>query len=205
MMRKILGTIMIILGILSLAAAGWLVLRNVQEDTAAEQISQETVLQLAIPKQKPMGLEDLVEIPDYQLNPDMAMPEREINGHSYIGTLEILDLGLTLPVMSQLTMPKLRIAPCRYSGTAYRENLIIGAHNYAAHFGKLKNLSYGSRIRLTDMDGNLFCYEVADIEILKPSQVEDLCGGDWPLTLFTCTVGGKTRVVIRCEIVMEMT
>ena len=67
-------------------------------------------------------------------------------------------------------------------------------------FGKLKNLSYGSQIQLTDMDGNRFCYEVADIEILKPSQVEDLCGGDWPLTLFTCTIGGKTRVVVRCEI-----
>ena len=198
-MRKRIGTILICLGILSMAAAGWLGFRNVQEQNHAAQVSQETVLQLAIPKQKPLSIEDLVEVPDYEYNPHMEMPEQEINGHRYIGTLEILDLDLTLPVMSTLTIPKLRIAPCRYSGTVYQDDLIIGAHNYAAHFGKLKTLSYGSRIRMTDMDGNQFCYEVADIEILKPNQVDDLRGGDWPLTLFTCTIGGKTRVVVRCE------
>lgn len=198
-MRKRIGTILICLGLLSLTASGWLGVRNVQEENNAAEVSQETVLQLAIPKQKPMSIEELVETPDYEYNPHMEMPEQEVNGHSYIGTLEILDLDLTLPIMSTLTMPKLKIAPCRYNGTVYQDDLIIGAHNYASHFGKLKNLSYGSRIQITDMDGNLFCYEVADIEILKPNQVDDLRGGDWPLTLFTCTIGGKTRVVVRCE------
>ena len=198
-MRKRIGTILICLGLLSLTASGWLGVRNVQEQSNAEKVSQETVLQLAIPKQKPMSVEDLVETPDYEYNPHMEMPEQEINGHKYIGTLEILDLDLTLPIMSTLTMPKLKISPCRYSGTVYQDDLIIGAHTYAAHFGKLKTLSYGSRIRMTEMDGNHFCYEVADIEILKPNQVDDLRGGDWPLTLFTCTIGGKTRVVVRCD------
>ena len=198
-MRKRIGTILIFLGLLSMAASGWLGFRNIQEQNNAAEVSQETVLQLAIPKQKPMSVEELVETPDYEYNPYMEMPEQEVNGHAYIGTLEILDLDLTLPIMSTLTMPKLKIAPCRYSGTVYQDDLIIGAHNYASHFGKLKNLSYGSRLQITDMDGNQFCYEVADIEILKPDQVDDLRGGDWPLTLFTCTIGGKTRVVVRCE------
>jgi len=24
-------------------------------------------------------------------------------------------------------------------------------------------------------------------------------GGEWPLTLFTCTLGGRTRMVLRCD------
>ena len=78
-------------------------------------------------------------------------------------------------------------------------DLILGAHNYDAHFGRLKTLSYGSKVRFTDVDGNVFEYSVADIEILQPEQVDALRDGNWPLTLYTCTVGGQTRVVVRCE------
>lgn len=200
MSRRTLGTILICLGILSLAAAGWLVARNLREQSQAQTLSQEVVAQLEIPIPETVPEDvELPEIPDYQYNPDMEMPETEIDGHRYIATMEIFDLDLTLPIMSELTMPNLKISPCRYSGTTYQENLIIGAHNYESHFGKLKTLSYGSRIQITDMDGNLFHYQIADIEILQPNQVEDLMSGDWPLTLFTCTPGGQTRVVVRCE------
>lgn len=203
MTRKFFGTVLICLGILSLAGAGWLVARNLREQKTAERLSQEVVRSLEIAVQEVVVYqeEEGLETPDYQYNPDMEMPETEIDGHSYVATLEIPDLGLNLPIMSQLTMPKLKIAPCRYQGTVYQDNLIIGAHNYDSHFGRLKTLSYGSLLWLTDMDGNQFCYEVADIEILQPTQVEDLKGGDWPLTLFTCTPGGQTRVVVRCDLV----
>lgn len=201
MRRKTIGLILICLGILSLAAAIWLVARNVNEETTAEQISQEVVrdLEIVVQEASVSFEEDPLVLPDYEYNPDMEMPEQEINGHLYIATLEIPDLELSLPIMSELTMPKLKIAPCRYEGTTYQENLIIGAHNYDSHFGRLKTLSYGSQMTLTDMDGNEFVYEVVDIEILQPNQVEDLRSGNWSLTLFTCTPGGQTRVVVRCE------
>ena len=53
----------------------------------------------------------------------------------------------------------------------------------------------------TDMDGNVFSYQVADIEILQPGDVEELCSGEWPLTLYTCTIGGRTRITVRCELI----
>ena len=40
---------------------------------------------------------------------------------------------------------------------------------------------------------------VAGIEILKPEEVDDMTSGQWPLTLFTCTYGGASRVTVRCE------
>ena len=63
----------------------------------------------------------------------------------------------------------------------------------------LNNLSQGDEITFTDMDGNLFRYEVAALEVLSPFAVEEMTTGDWDLTLFTCTVGGQSRIAVRCE------
>lgn len=43
-----------------------------------------------------------------------------------------------------------------------------------------------------------FEYEVVSLEILIPEDVEPMEEGDWDLTLFTCTIGGKTRITVRC-------
>jgi sortase A len=131
-------------------------------------------------------------------NPDVEMPVVTVNGHDYIGKLEIPSLNLKLPVMSGWSYPNLRIAPCRYTGSAYRSNLVIAAHNYSTHFGKLKELTVGDPVIFTDGDGNEFDYQVEDMEILNPTDVEKMTEGDWDLTLFTCTIGGRTRIVIRC-------
>ena len=49
------------------------------------------------------------------------------------------------------------------------------------------------------MEDNDFEYEVVSLEILNPEDVEPMEEGDWDLTLFTCTIGGQTRVTIRLE------
>lgn len=138
------------------------------------------------------------EIPDYLLNPNMEMPTKVTGGNSYIGTLEIPKLSLKLPIMSKWDYDKLKIAPCRYCGSAYLDNMVLCAHNYSRHFGRLKNLPIGSLIIFTDVDGNVFKYETVQLETLKPSAVMDMRTGDWDLTLFTCTIGGATRVTTRC-------
>ena len=38
------------------------------------------------------------------------------------------------------------------------------------------------------------------METLMPTAVEEMESGDWDLTLFTCTVGGRTRVAVRCAL-----
>jgi len=146
---------------------------------------------------------DEIEIPDYVLNPEMNMPEAEIDGWAYIGYLEICDLAAELPVITEWSYSGLNVAPCRYSGSAYTNNLVLAAHNYESHFGKLNELSPGSMIIFTDIDGNNFLYEVSLIETLLPTDVEEMTSGEWDLTLFTCTLGGASRVTVRCEQVYE--
>lgn len=146
--------------------------------------------------------EDEQNIPDYLLNPDMDMPEytlKSLGDVACIGILEIPALDLELPVISSWSYSSLRLAPCRYSGSAYKGNLVIAAHNYQSHFGGLRTLPEGSEVFFTDAVGNRFSYYVAVTEALTPWSVDDMTSGEWPLTLFTCTLDSQNRVTVRCE------
>lgn len=132
----------------------------------------------------------------------MEMPEialEDLDGAACIGVLEIPAIDLKLPVLSEWSYPLLKKAPCRYSGSAYLDNLVIAAHNYRTHFGKLKELEMGDEVIFTDAAGNRFEYKVAAVEALTPQSVEDMTSGEWALSLFTCTLDGKNRVTVRCE------
>ena len=116
-----------------------------------------------------------------------------------IGILEIPAIDLKLPVLSEWSYPFLKRAPCRYSGSAYLDNLVITVHNYRTYFGKLKELEVGTEVIFTDAAGNRFEYKVAAVEALTPQSVKDMTSGEWALSLFTCTLDGKNRVTVRCE------
>ncbi len=127
----------------------------------------------------------------------------EINGYGYIGYLSIPALGLELPVMSKWDYGRLKKSPCLYYGSVKTGNMVIAAHNYARHFGKLSKLRIGDTVRFTDMDGNVYVYAVGELEVLKPTATEEMIASDWELSLYTCTYGGKNRVTVRCERVTE--
>ena len=93
----------------------------------------------------------------------------------------------------------MKVAPCRYEGSAYTDDLILAAHNYPAHFGNLKTLHPGDQVSFTDVDGNQFQYQVVELETLQPTAIQEMEAGEWDLTLFTCTLGGQSRVTVRCE------
>ena len=195
------------IGLLLLAAALFLTGYNLGSDAQAdrsanavlEQLAQASSVETPDLPTLPDG-ESLEEtyIPDYILNPEEDMPSEEIDGNSYIGILKIPAISLELPIIADWSYPGLRIAPCRYSGSAYLGNLVIAGHNYLSHFGYLKTLSPGNEVTFTDADGNVFRYEVSEIEVLSPYAVTEMTSGDWDLTLFTCTVGGQSRVTVRC-------
>lgn len=128
------------------------------------------------------------------------MPVITVNGCDYIGYLEIPSLGLQLPVLSSWSYEQLNLAPCRYSGSVYQGNMIVMAHNYAQFFGSLKKLYVGDEVLFTDGKQEQFSYRVTELEELSPEDLDALEGGSWDLTLFTCTVGGKKRVTVRCSL-----
>ena len=171
---------------------------NIYDEYRAKCSARQALDEIRIEEQDEEEQEDEPEIPDYILNPDMEMPVQRIDGVEYIGVLQIPSLNLELPVVSSLSPPSLKIAPCRYEGSAYKDDLIIAAHNYVSSFGNLSKLQVGDPVIFKDVDGNEFSYEVAEMEVLQAAAVEEMRSGDWDLTLFTCTLSGQSRTTIRC-------
>ena len=200
------GTFLIWTGLLLLAAALGLAGYNAYEarhaDKAAAQVLEELLPAVPSPVPSTAPTESApseVEYPDYVLDPGRDMPVLTVDGADYIGVLSVPELGLELPIQSEWDYDKLRNTPCRYIGTAYQSDFVIAAHNYTRHFGRLHELSLGSTVEFTDMDGNLFCYEVREITTLSPTSIEEMKESGYDLTLFTCTVGGRSRITVRCE------
>ena len=206
MTRRTAGVVCMVLGgALLLGAAGLLNLNRQEESRAGEESAQVMVRlrqemeQAALPEETRTEPEQSPEAEETPL-PDPAgreMPTLEIDGQTYIGYLELPTLGLSLPVMSEWSYPKLRIAPCRYWGSAYDDSLVILAHNYDRHFGRLQELATGDPVQFIDADGVIYQYTVEKQEILEKPDVEKMVDSGYDLTLFTCTYGGRHRVTVR--------
>ena len=187
------GTVWINAGLLLIAAALVLSAYNEWESHEARDSARQVIAQLC--DELPAEAGEPTTLPDVR----REMPVKTINGRDYIGVLSIPSLELELPVISQWDYPALKVAPCRYSGSLYQDNLIICAHNYASHFGKLKELQPGDIVLFTDMDEHVVTFQMVERETLNPMDAEGMEAGDWDLTLFTCTIDGQTRVTIRFE------
>ena len=203
-----IGNILKGAGLILVTAAVLLLVYNLWDGHRARE-SEEAILAEYLQENKKVSerpdasdKEDKQNTPDYMLNPDMDMPEytlKSLGDVACIGILEIPALNLELPVISSWSYSSLRLAPCRYSGSAYKGDLVIAAHNYQSHFGGLRTLPEGSEVFFTDAVGNRFSYYVAVTEALTPWSVDDMTSGEWPLTLFTCTLDSQNRVTVRCE------
>ena len=132
-----------------------------------------------------------------------AMQSGEATEYNYIGTIEIPSVNINLPVIDSWDgdNDKLNTAPCVFSGSVEEGNLIIMAHNYTAHFGRLENTTVDSEVTLSLLDGRVFHYRVFEILEIDGSDAEAMQAGDWDLTLYTCNYSGQGRVTVRCKLV----
>ena len=192
------GTAWIHVGLLLIAAALFLSAYNEMASHEARNSAQQVIEQLCetLPTESTAETE-APAIPEYLLDAGREMPVQTIDGKDYIGVLTIPSLELELPVISQWDYAALKVAPCRYSGSLYQNNLIICAHNFASHFGKPKNLRVGDIAIFTDMEENAVTFQMVERETLEPTDLEGMEAGDWDMTLYTCTVGGQSRVTVR--------
>ena len=196
--RKRLGRVLIILGALMLCAAFVLLMHNLREGKRAEAYSGVVMKQLAIRVREQAKQDRPAPDTNEAARHRVTMPVIEIDGQEYIGFLTVPDLSIELPVMKDWDYGKLILAPCRYSGTPYTGDLVIAAHNYGRHFGQLSHLERGARILFTGADGNVSRFAVEEIEVLKPTDIEEMVSGEYALTLFTCTYSGRARLAVRC-------
>ena len=189
MRKRRLGWVCMALGVLCILSAALLALHNRRQAESAASAAQRTLTRMA---------ETIVS--DRQKADDDG--GIQVEGERYLGFLSLPAIGVELPVRMEWDMEGLKTAPARYAGSL-EGGLVIGAHNYAAHFGGLSRLRQGDAVYLTDGAGVLHCYTVEWIETLAPESVAEMTDSGWELTLFTCTYGGQNRVTVRCRAAEE--
>lgn len=206
-MPKKAGIVFVTLGAVLIVSALLLFLYNQHEANMAGQEAESLMSDLESWMQE-MQTEPVTEIPaptaQQETEPtkptlEPEMPVVRINGYAYVGYVEIPELELKLPVLSEWSYDRLQIAPCCQHGSSRTDDLVIAAHNYSTHFGRLKELSEGDRVIFTDMDGIVNTYAIAKIDTIDPYDVESVLNSEFDLVLYTCTVGGQSRVTAFCN------
>lgn len=208
-MKDKISKLFIITGTMLLLVALFLILFNIHQDNesgeAADLIMselKESIMDNSENYTAPITEETVTDNEETE-TPEEENPSEtliEIDGNTYIGFITIPELSLELPVMSEWDYDNLKISPCRYKGTAFDGNLIIAAHNYQTHFGRLKEIYNGQKIYFTDGDGKVREYEIQQVETIDGQDIDAMEFGSadtWDLTLFTCTIGGASRVTVR--------
>lgn len=189
------GKKIVIFGVLLIVISLFITFNNKYEEIEAGNQSKEA---LSIIKDEIVALnhsnepiENETEITD--------MKTVTINGEDYIGTITIPSINLELPVISEYSYNRLKKAPCRYYGNIYSNDLIICAHAYKTHFRALNKVKQNDLIIFTTIDGKNHIYEVLEIEVLNPTDVDKMINNEFDLTLYTCTSDNNGRITIRCN------
>lgn len=203
-MRKSPGILCIVIGCVLLLAALGLYGYNRYEDAQAGAEAQVVVQDLEQKLEQTVSKAESTETSsdsEEMLSPEL--PVVMLDGYDYIGVISIPAIDIKLPVMSNWSYPKLKISPCREFGSSRTDDLVIAAHNYESHFGKLGSVSVGDNVIFTDMDGVENHYIVQKTDILQPTDVDAVEHSGYDLVLYTCTYGGKTRITVFCDRITE--
>ena len=199
-MRKVFGICCIVLGICCLIGAVGFIVYNQREEenaqSASSDILQDVRENMRQNDYKESSWDESAENPE---ETPKEMLTAKVDGYDCIGVLSIPVLELELPVLTEWSYAKLKIAPCHYFGTCYEENFVIAAHNYQSHFGRLSELQAGDLILFTDISGMVHYYEVVLLETLPGYATEEMISSGFDLSLYTCTPGGASRVTVRCK------
>ena len=208
-MRKGFGICCIILGICCLIAAVGLIAYNRWEAENAQDASKnilqnvrETILATAPEESIPEeGARD--ESGEIPVDLPREMLTTQVNGYDCIGVLSIPVLELELPVLTDWSYAKLKIAPCHYFGSCFEKDFVIAAHNFQSHFGRLSELQPKDLVLFTDISGTVYCYEVVLLETLPGNATQEMITSGFDLSLYTCTPGGASRITVRCNTINQ--
>lgn len=141
--------------------------------------------------------------------------QAQINGYKIIGIISIPKINIKYPILEvENPTPEDAKEPMKYGIIKYWGKTVndygnlslAGHHKYnGTMFGKLKNLSLGDIVELTDMNKITIKYKINDIFKTTSNDISILQTKDYSvreLTLITCINGNKERLVVKA---MEQT
>lgn len=187
--RRAIGVILIIIGITIIVS---IIYRKIE--TAKKQEELKNILEEVINE----GI-------DSSENEDASFTVGE--GYKPIGLLEIPSINLSQGIVEGITDDILLYYLGHFEGSAMpgeRGNFAVAGHrvsDYSEAFVNLYKTKAGDEI-IVKAKGKKYIYEVTDNFIVQPDRVEVLDDTkDATITLITCTVGAKERVVVKGKLI----
>lgn len=190
-MKKFFANIILWLGIvLIIVSLIFIILSNVNKANLIREIPQIT--------------EDL-----YSLMPDvhsgfiddrtfMPMSTVELGTTDYVGIIEIPHYKTVCPVSYHWDIESVKNQPCRYSGSIYSRDFVMGGTDYQFGFAKL--ITIGDEIEFTDMSGAKFTYIVSNISVEKELPSELISTEESDFVLFIKDSYSNEYTIIYCNL-----
>lgn len=184
--RRIVGLILIIVG---LAIIGSIVYKKI--DTSKKQKELQNILEEVI-NEEPKQLTE---------------KEKLINGYTPIALIEIPSINLSQGLVEGITDDVLQYYLGHFENSAMpgeKGNFAVAGHrvsDYSEAFVNLYKTEIGDQI-IVKANKKEYIYEITDNFIVSPENVSVLDDTeDATITLVTCTVGAKERVIVKGKLV----
>ncbi|NLJ94194.1 MAG: sortase [Clostridiaceae bacterium] len=203
-MKKTNKKILRISGLLLLFLALLLVVHNIIQDKNAEKTSKQVLAKFEESKEQLQIATRTKSENTNTITNTLILPDEEeeilivdVDGAPIVGVLEIPNIDLKLPVTVDWHEDLMWGYANLYHGENYSDSLVIMAHGNKSHFAGLNYLVEGDQVIFTDVLDRQKVYDFAGKEIIHENNVEEMIETNYPLTLFTCTLDGRSRVTVR--------
>lgn len=120
-----------------------------------------------------------------------------------IGMIEIDSVGIRYPIVEGAGQDELRYAVGHVNSTAgigENGNCVLAGHRgsrYGEFFKRVGEVKVGDEIRVTGLDGSVYCYEVAEMFAVNSQDVWVMeQDGEERVTLISCENGGLKRLIV---------
>lgn len=132
--------------------------------------------------------------------------DAELGGYKIIGIIKIPKINLEYPILEKTNVESLNISITKFWGNEINEigNVTLAGHNNlnGVMFGKIKKLTKGDIIELTDIQNITLKYEVFETEVIDPNDISCILpieNGRREVTLITCTNGRSNRFILKAK------
>ena len=210
--KTAVGRIMMVIGALCFLGGAALWSMNIRREVNAERASCEMLPEIRreivrnMQQQAAAPATEPQHVNPYDQEAVDASNEMTVvvkNGWPYIGYLSLPTLKMDLPILSEWSFFNLGMAPCRHMGSTKSDDLVLCAHNYPTHFGKINQLKTGDAVYFTDMDGVRSDYTVVTLNIIGSDDIDLVTDPALDLVMYTCTYSGEERVMVGCQRVKD--
>lgn len=198
MKRNIIGIICILAGLIMLSVPFFFSYYGEMKNKELLKEVEETILEVT-------GNEKEVQENEGEACPDEKEKTAYQTGDA-IGIIVIAALDLKYPVIEGTGSSELSAGIGHIPDTAgigETGNCVLAGHRgsrYGTYFKYLNRLCIGDEVKVTDKEGEVYLYEVAEITVVDPydNSVKEQ-GEETKLTLLTCENSGTMRLIVSCD------